>query len=87
LLAYNITGNYIKVPESFLQFNEQFNPNFKGNLVEIFADLFSIAVMIGTEYASKNPFITKLSIAKQTIIKDYFTKLIADYRINVLHRN
>jgi hypothetical protein len=35
-----------KVPDSFIEFNKKFNPSWRKELVEVFVDLFSMAVMM-----------------------------------------
>jgi hypothetical protein len=76
LLIFNLTGDPGKVPDSFIEFNNKFNPSWKGDLVEVFVDLFSIAIMMDTEFASKNPFLKTFEVKSQQIIKDYFNDLI-----------
>jgi hypothetical protein len=76
LLIFNLTGNPKKVPDSFIEFNRKFNPSWKGDLVEVFVDLFSIAVMMETELATKNPFLKMFSVKRQKIIRNYFTSVI-----------
>jgi hypothetical protein len=76
LLLYIITGNPEKVPDSFVTFNEKFRPNYNGDLLEIFVDLFSLAVMKDTEYAHLNPFMAVFSIDDQKLISSYFSKLV-----------
>ena len=48
-----------EVPNSFIEFNKQMNPKFlecsKEDQLEIYADLFSIAVMLDTEFEELNP--------------------------------
>lgn len=83
LLTFNLTGDAGKVPGSFIEFNKKFNPKWKGDLVEVFVDLFSMAVMKDTEHASKNPFLTKFLIRSQEIIRNYFITLMG----NISHRN
>lgn len=66
------------MPDSFIEFNKRYNPTWTGDLVEVFVDLFSIAIMMNTEFASKNPFLKTYSIKQQTIILEYFNILIKD---------
>lgn len=76
LLAFNLTGDPEKVPDSFVEFNKVFNPTWDGELLEVFVDLFSGAVMMDTEYASKNPILPIFSIERQQVTRDYFIKLM-----------
>lgn len=76
LLIYNITGDPEKVPDSFIEFNRKFNPEWDDDLVEVFVDLFSVAVMMDTEYAPLNPFVTEFSKKSQKVIKNYFIELV-----------
>ena len=76
LLTFNLTGDPDKVPESFVEFSKKYNPSWDKGLVEIFVDLFSLAVMMDTEYAGENPFIKKFSIGNQKIVRDYFIRLM-----------
>lgn len=76
LLAFKLTGDSEKLPESFLEFNKVFNPNWEGDLIEVFVDLFSMAIMMDTKYAAKNPFLTTFSLKGQKAIKDYFIELV-----------
>ncbi|RXK87057.1 hypothetical protein [Filimonas effusa] len=78
LFTYNITGDPNKVPGSFIELNKVINPTWKGDLVEVFVDLFSFSVMVDTEFASKNPFIKKIPPNAQKIIIDYFSKLVSN---------
>ena len=80
LITYNITGEPDKVPESFIEFNEKINPGWKKDLIEVFVDLFSLAVMIETDFAHKNPFIPIISTQKQKLIRDYFITLVSDLK-------
>jgi hypothetical protein len=80
LLTFNLTGDAGKVPDSFVEFNKVHAPKWKGDLVEVFVDLFSIAVMMDTEFAPKNPFPEKFPVRFQNSVKDYFTKLIGDLK-------
>jgi hypothetical protein len=76
LLAFKLTGDPEKLPESFLEFNKVFNPTWEGDLTEVFVDLFSMAIMMDTKYAAKNPFLTTFSLKGQKAIKDYFITLV-----------
>lgn len=58
-LTFNLTGDPEKVPDSFVEFNERFNPSWQKELVEIFVDLFSMVVMMDTEYADKKSIIKR----------------------------
>lgn len=78
LLINNLTGNPEKVPESFVEFSKKFRPEYEGDLVEIFVDLFSIAVMMDTDFAAKNPFLTVFPVEEQKTIKEYFKNLISE---------
>lgn len=65
-----------KVPESFVEFNRKMNERFvtysEPEKLEIYADLFSIAVMLNTEYESLNPFIKIIQPVHFDKIKEYF---------------
>jgi hypothetical protein len=63
--AFKLTGDPEKLPESFLEFNKVFNPNWEGDLIEVFVDLFSIAIMMDTKYAAQKPFLTTFSLKAQ----------------------
>lgn len=67
-----------EVPKSFVDFNQKMNPNFfnysKLDQLEIYADLFSIAVMLDTEFANHNPFIKTMQRAHLDAIREYFIK-------------
>ncbi|MRG46943.1 hypothetical protein GFS24_17610 [Chitinophaga sp. SYP-B3965] len=76
LFTFALTGDPGGVPDSFIEFNTRFNPKWKGDLIEVFVDLFSMAVMMDTAYASKNPFIKTFPVGKQNIVRDYFIKLV-----------
>lgn len=69
-----------KVPQSFVEFNRGFNESFfnysQRDQLEIYADLFSIAVMIETEYEHLNPLIKRISKTTLLKIKDYFLQEI-----------
>lgn len=84
LLAYNLTGDPRKVPESFIEFNKKFNPSWdgKGELIEIFVDLFSMAVMTNTAFAVKNPLLTSSRAGALKIVSDYFTELTGNLKYN-----
>jgi hypothetical protein len=64
------------VPESFVKFNKKINRHlFKYSAqekLEIYADLFSIAVMLDSEYESLNPFIKTMQRVHLDEIKEYF---------------
>lgn len=80
LLIFNLTGDPEKVPDSFIEFNKKFNPSWTGDLVEVFVDLFSIAIMMDTDFAPKNPFLKTFSIKHQIIIRNYFKGLINELK-------
>lgn len=80
LISYNITGEPDKVPDSFIEFNKKMNPKWQNDLIEIFVDLFSLAVMMETEFAPLNPFIPILSTKSQKLIKNYFVELVRDLK-------
>lgn len=65
-----------KVPESFVEFNQKINRLFSKysaqEKLEIYADLFSIAVMLDSEYESLNPFIKTMQRVHLDEIKEYF---------------
>lgn len=83
LVAHRITGDPDKIPNSFIEFNNKFHPGFKGNLVEAFADLFAIAAMIDTEFASYRPAIEIFDSQDLKEIKNYFTTLANTELANV----
>jgi hypothetical protein len=76
MVAHWITGDHTKVPESFIEFSKKLRPGIKVDYIENFADLFAVAVMIGTSVAHKNPAYNGLSGPELLQIKQYFTKLI-----------
>ena len=80
MISYNITGEPDKVPDSFIEFNKKMNPKWQNDLIEIFVDLFSLAVMMETEFAPLNPFIPILSTKSQKLIKNYFVELVRDLK-------
>ena len=80
LLAYNITGEPDKVPASFIEFNKKNSPHWQEDLIEVFVDLFSTAVMMETDFAPQNPFISILSTRSQRLIKDYFIDLVRELK-------
>ena len=47
-----------------------------GDLVEVFVDLFSGAVMMDTEYASKSPILPDFTIEECQFIRNYFVQLM-----------
>jgi hypothetical protein len=67
-----------EVPKSFVDFNQKMNANFfnysKEDQLEIYADLFSIAVMLDTEFEDYNPFIKTMKRQHTDKIKEYFLK-------------
>ncbi|MBS1664891.1 MAG: hypothetical protein JST68_27840 [Bacteroidetes bacterium] len=79
LITHNLTGSPHKVPDSFNEFNKTFHPTWKprstDDIIEIFVDLFSIAIMAETEFASRNPLIDRFSDHGLKMIKDYFITL------------
>jgi hypothetical protein len=80
LLSYNITGDPNKVPDSFIEFNSKMNPDWDSDLIEVFVDLFSLAVMTETEFAPLNPFESILSTEGKKLIKKYFVGLVSDLK-------
>ena len=70
-----------EVPESFIEFNRNMNAKFfnysKEDQLEIYADLFSIAVMLDTRFEHLNPFIGTMQKLHTTKIKDYFNNALA----------
>ena len=76
LLINNLTGDPEKLPDSFIEFNKKFNPDWDGDLVEVFVDLFSLAVMMDSDYAPYNPFVKVFRRKEQETIKDYFKELL-----------
>ena len=80
LLTFNLTGDPDKVPDSFVEFNKKYNPSWQEGLVEMFVDLFSMAVMMDTEYADKNPLLKGASMGQQKIVRDYFINLMGNLK-------
>ena len=80
VLTHNLTGDPNSVPDSFIEFNKKFNPSWTGELVEVFVDLFAMAAMMDTEFASKNPHLRKPSIGTQKIVRDYFDELMKNIK-------
>ncbi len=76
LIIYKLAGNPHKVPDSFVEFTRLHNPKWNDDLVEIFVDLFSVAVMLGTEFEPLNPLIVSRNMDKIRGIKEYFVELI-----------
>jgi hypothetical protein len=70
------------VPESFVEFNKKMNPKFfeysKDDQLEIYADLFSVAVMLDSEFKDYNPFISTMQRVHLRQIKDYFVNEISN---------
>jgi hypothetical protein len=77
LVAHRITGDFLKIPDSFIEFSNSLRPGSKADLIEVFADLFSVAVMMDTELASKHPALPWIKASELKLIKDYFTQLIS----------
>jgi hypothetical protein len=73
-----------KVPESFVEFNKKMNPKFfeysKEDQLEIYADLFSVAVMLDSEFRDYNPFINTMQSVHLRKIKDYFVNEISNLK-------
>lgn len=65
-----------KVPQSFIEFNKRLNPHFlkfsEREKLEIYADMFSIAVMLDSEFESLNPFLKTLHRKHADQIQAYF---------------
>lgn len=80
LLAFNLSGDPEKVPDSFIEFNERLNPSWQKDLLEIFVDSFAMAVMTDTEYAHKNPLLKTATAGQQKIVKDYFIQVMGNLR-------
>lgn len=78
LLVYNLTGNPEKLPQSFIDLNRELNPEWEGDLLEVFVDIFSVVIMKNTEYEDKNPFISGFDASIIKIFYNYFSKIIAD---------
>jgi hypothetical protein len=72
------------VPESFVEFNKKMNPKFfeysKEDQLEIYADLFSVAVMLDSEFKDYNPFIRNMQNVHLRKIKDYFVNEISNLK-------
>lgn len=64
-----------EVPNSFFEFNKQMNPKFfeysRKDQLEIYADLFSIAVMLDSEFEGHNPFIKTMKGVHTDKIREY----------------
>jgi hypothetical protein len=71
-----------EVPNSFVEFNKQMNPKFfeysKEDQLEVYADLFSIAVMLDTEFEELNPFIRTMQRVHTEKIKEYFKRELSE---------
>jgi hypothetical protein len=46
----------------------------------MFVDLFSMAVMMDTEYADKNPLLKGASMGQQKIVRNYFINLMGNLK-------
>jgi hypothetical protein len=72
------------VPQSFVEFNKNMNSKFfeypKEDQLEIYADLFSIAVMLDSDFKDYNPFISTMQSVHLTMIKDYFVKELSNLK-------
>jgi hypothetical protein len=73
-----------EVPNSFVEFNKQMNPKFfeysKEDQLEIYADLFSIAVMLDTEFEELNPFIRTMQRVHTEKINEYFKRELSELK-------
>lgn len=82
ILHAKIFKSINQVPPSFMEFNNQLNPRFfefsQEDQLEIYADMFSIAAMLGTEYENYNPFIKKWDRTFTKTIKEYFVNDISN---------
>jgi hypothetical protein len=78
LLHSTIFQTIKEVPKSFVEFNEKMNPTFsnysKEDQLEIYADFFSIAVMLDSDFEDHNPFIKTMQRVHLDAIKEYFIK-------------
>jgi hypothetical protein len=67
-----------EVPKSFVEFNQNMNANFsnysKQSQLEIYADFFSIAVMLDSKFEDHNPLIKTMQRIHTDKIKEYFLK-------------
>lgn len=74
-----------EVPESFVQLNRNMNAEFfeysKEDQLEIYADFFSIGVMLDTEYEYLNPFIKQMPREHTSLIRDYFIREISSLHV------
>jgi len=84
LLLANISGENNELPDDFWKilkygFNNSHDISTfpKYDLLEIFADCFTIACSSGNKYAKGNPFITIVKFDKQNV--DYITRYMKDY--------
>ena len=74
VIQVHFTNQGTMVPESFCQCF----PNIKKqDYPEVFADFFTIAVMMDSKYSVKNPFIKPNNRISENKIKDYFHNLIS----------
>lgn len=86
-MVHNLVFGYPQeVPPSFIEFNNTFNAVFfaklpKDEQVEIYADFFSIALMIDTPYEKYNPFVRTFRKSDQIKIKEYF---INEFKRNLI---
>lgn len=73
-----------EVPNSFIEFNKQMNPKFfeysREDQLEIYADLFSIAVMLDSEFEGHNPFIKTMKRVHTDKIREYFLTELSKVR-------
>jgi hypothetical protein len=76
LVAHRITDDYGDIPYSFIEFMNSFRPDGTEDLLEIFADLFSVTVMMDTEFAPTHPLLPHLSAGDLKQIREYFTQVI-----------
>ncbi len=82
-LQFGITKDIHKVPISFkpvfeLVYGNKFDNVVPVNMVEVFADSFSIAAVYGTQYCSITPFHTMFFTIHQAMLAVYFRMLCAD---------
>ena len=84
MIAHMITGDPKKVPESFIEFSKKLRPGITIDYIENFADLFAVAVMIGTSIADKNPAYNGMTGPELLQIKQYFKQLI-DSKVSQRH--
>lgn len=73
------------IPLSFLDFNRELDKRFlqysKEDQLEIYADFFSIAIMLDSEYEYLNPFVKVMRKEHTTMIKEYFLQEIGSLSV------